>query len=262
MSSSIPVVLHGAAGRMGQSILRVLEGRGDLTLAAALVRADSALAGQPVYPAPGRTLRYASALASDVGASVLIDFSVADAFDQGLALALERKLAFVSGTTGLDERQREALESAAESIPVLWTANFSLGVAVLARLVSTAAKALPEWDCEIVEAHHARKQDAPSGTALMLGREAAAARGEDFGAVARFSHADSARAPGSIGFASVRAADIVGEHTVMFATDGERIELTHRAGDRMIFARGAAAAARWIAGRPPGRYTLEDVISS
>lgn len=262
MSSSIPIVLHGAAGRMGQSILRVLDERTDLTPVAALVRADSARVGQPVHPFSERTLRYVAALAPDVAASVLIDFSVAEAFDHGLALALERKLPFVSGTTGLDARQRAALERAAASIPTLWAANFSLGVAVLAKLVATAARAVPEWDCEIAEAHHAGKHDAPSGTGLMLGREVAASRGQDFDAVARYSHAGSARARGTIGFASTRAADIVGEHTVMFATAGERIELVHRATDRMIFARGAVAAARWIAGRPPGRYTLEDVISS
>lgn len=262
MATPISVVIHGAAGRMGQAILRVLDGRGDLAVAAALVRPDSEFAGRPLHPGSARTSRYASELAAEVAADALIDFSVAAAFDHGLALALERKLPFVSGTTGLDARQRAALEDAAASIPVLWSANFSLGVAVLARLVATAAKALPEWDCEIVEAHHARKQDAPSGTALMLGREAAAARGEEFDLVARFSHADSVRPAGSIGFASIRAADIVGEHTVLFATAGERVELTHRAVDRTIFARGAVAAARWIAGRPPGRYTLENVISS
>ncbi|MBO9662614.1 4-hydroxy-tetrahydrodipicolinate reductase [Dokdonella sp.] len=262
MSSSIPVVLHGAAGRMGQAILRVLDERADLTPVAALVRADSARVGQPVYPFSERTLRYAGTLAPDLAASVLIDFSVADAFDHGLALALERKLPFVSGTTGLDARQRAALERAAASIPTLWAANFSLGVAVLAKLVAAAARAVPEWDCEIAEAHHAGKHDAPSGTGLMLGREVAAARGQDFDAVARYSHAGNARARGTIGFASTRAADIVGEHTVMFATAGERIELVHRATDRMIFARGAVAAARWIAGRPAGRYSLEDVIFS
>lgn len=260
MSEPISVVIHGAAGRMGQAILRVLEQRGDLALAAALVRGNSTRIGQPVFAASERALRYASTLAPDVAASVLVDFSVADAFDHGLALALERKLAFVSGTTGLDARQRAELARAAESIPVLWAANFSLGVAVLAQLVAIAAKAVPGWDCEIAEAHHAGKHDAPSGTGLMLGREVAAARGQDFEAVARYSHADTMRAPGTIGFASTRAADIVGEHTVMFATPGERIELSHRAGDRTIFARGAVAAARWIAGRPAGTYVLSDVL--
>lgn len=262
MSGPTSIVLHGATGRMGQAILRILESRDDLVPAAALVREDSARIGEPVYPASERALRYASVLAQEIDANVLIDFSVAEAFDHGLALALERKLAFVSGTTGLDARQRAELVRAAESVPVLWAANFSLGVAVLAKLVVAAAKAVPDWDCEVAEAHHAGKHDAPSGTGLMLGREVAAARGQDFDTVARYSHADTARAPGTIGFASTRAADIVGEHTVLFATPGERIELVHRATDRTIFARGAVAAACWVAGRSPGRYTLEDVISS
>ncbi len=146
---------------------------------------------------------------------------------------------------------------------MLWSANFSLGVALLARLVAQAAQALPDWDCEIAEAHHSRKQDAPSGTALALGREVASARGQDFDAVAALSHvgANAPRTQDSIGFSVVRAGDIVGEHTVMFATEGERIELVHRATDRDIFARGAVAAARWIAGRAPGKYVLADVLS-
>lgn len=264
MSPPIPVVIRGAAGRMGQAILRVLEERDDVVLAAALVRAGSAQVDRPVYPSTEVPLRYAEALAPGVTTGVLVDFSVAEAFDTGLALALERRLAFVSGTTGLDEPRRAALDRAAGSIPVLWSANFSLGVAVLTRLVRDAARALPEWDCEIVEAHHGRKLDAPSGTALALGRAAAAARGQDFDAVAVLARAgeQAVRREAQIGFAAVRAGDIVGEHTVLLATAGERIELVHRATDRSIFARGAVAAARWIAGRPSGRYTIEDVVFS
>ena len=146
---------------------------------------------------------------------------------------------------------------------MLWSANFSLGVALLSRLVAEAARALPQWDCEIAETHHSHKQDAPSGTALALGREVAAARGQAFDAVARLSRSDmqAPRDPGEIGFAVTRAGDIVGEHTVLFATAGERIELSHRATDRTIFARGAVAAARWIASRPAGRYALMDVLA-
>lgn len=266
MHPPIPVAVHGAAGRMGQAVLRTLGGCDDLSLIAALVRADSGLVGQPLISpsnADGPGLRYATVLASDITAKVLIDFSVADAFDQVLAFALDHELAFVSGTTGLDTSQRAALERAAKSIPVLWSANFSLGVALLSRLVGEAARALPDWDCEIAEAHHSRKRDAPSGTALALGREVAAARGNDFEAVAALARCgeDVPRAPGSIGFAAIRAGDIVGEHSVLFATSGERIELVHRATDRDIFARGAVAAARWIADRPPGRYALADVIA-
>ena len=263
MSTPIPVVVRGATGRMGQAILRVLAERDDLTLAAALVRAGSAHAGQPVHPLADGGHRYVERLAPDDDARVLIDFSVAGAFDDGLALALERKLAFISGTTGLDEHQRATLERAATSIPVLWSANFSLGVAVLARLVREAAGALPEWDCEIIEAHHVAKRDAPSGTALALGRAVADARGQDFDAVAVPARTGetAAHKPGEIGFAAVRAGDIVGEHTVLLATAGERIELAHRATDRAIFARGAVAAARWIAGRAPGRYALDEVVA-
>lgn len=263
MSAPIPVVVRGAAGRMGQAILRVLAERDDLTLAAALVRTGSAQAGRPVYPLVEDSVRCAERLAPDVAAAVLVDFSVADAFDEGLALALERKLAYVGGSTGLDPRQRAALEHAAAAIPVLWSANFSLGVAVLARLVRDAARALPDWDCEILDAHHAAKRDAPSGTALALGRVVAGARGQDFDTVAVPARAgeSAARKAGQIGFAVVRAGDVVGEHTVLLATAGERIELAHRATDRAIFARGAVAAARWIAGRAPGRYTLDDVVA-
>jgi 4-hydroxy-tetrahydrodipicolinate reductase len=256
----IPVAVHGAAGRMGQAILMALREREDLRLVAALVRPGQV--GEASARAFG--IEGTENLPAGVAPAVLIDFSVAAAFDRALDMALQRRIAFVSGTTGLDARQREALDQAAASIAVLWSANFSLGVAVLAKLVGEAARALPGWDCEIAEAHHARKQDAPSGTALALGREVAAARGVDFEAVAQPWRAErhAARVAGEIGFAVTRAADIVGEHTVLFATAGERIELTHRATDRGIFARGAVAAAGWIAGRPSGRYTLQDVIAS
>lgn len=259
MSSVVPVAIHGAAGRMGQALLRDARERDDVRVVAALVRAGS--------PALGRGaddgIAFAAALDS-AAPRVLVDFSGAAAFDHALGVALERRIAFVSGTTGIDERQRTALQAASASIPVLWSANFSLGVALLTRLVEQAARALPQWDCEIVEAHHGGKRDAPSGTALAFGRAVAAARGVDFGAVARHSRdAESQpRAPGEIGFAVIRAADIVGEHEVLFATRGERIEFAHRATDRAIFARGALTAACWLAGRPAGQYALADVFGT
>lgn len=259
MDTPISVAVHGAAGRMGQAILAALRERDDLRLVAALVRPGPP--GDAPAHVPDAGVGYTESLPADVAPAVLIDFSAAAAFDGALDMALQRRLAFVSGTTGLDARQRAALDRAAASIAVLWSANFSLGIAVLTRLVGAAARALPEWDCEIAEAHHARKQDAPSGTALALGREVAAARGVDFEAVARFER-HAARVAGEIGFAVTRAADIVGEHSVLFATAGERIELVHRATDRGIFARGAVTAAGWIAGRPPGRYTLQDVVAT
>lgn len=251
---------------MGQAILHILFARADVTPVAALVRADSLLVGTSLAKGFGDVaadVMYTTALSASAEPDVLIDFSLAGAFDPALACALERKAAFVSGTTGLDARQQAALARAAESIPVLWSANFSLGIALLSRLVAQAARALPDWDCEIAEAHHVAKKDAPSGTALALGREVAAARGQDFEVAANRSRAGehASRAHGEIGFAVIRAGDIVGEHNVMFATRGERIELAHRATDRDVFARGAVAAARWIAGRPAGRYALADVLA-
>jgi len=242
---------------MGQAVLQAARERADADIVAALVRSGSPCSGQQVG---GSALAYSVAL--DAAPQVLVDFSNADAFGDALRLAVERRCAFVSGTTGIDARQRAAMAHAAATIPVLWSANFSLGVALLTRLVAQAAQAFPQWDCEIIEAHHGAKRDAPSGTALALGRAVAHAREVDFDAVARRSRDDEARprTPGEIGFAAVRAGDIVGEHEVMFATRGERIELVHRATDRAIFARGALEAACWIAARQAGLYTLDDVF--
>ena len=172
---------------------------------------------------------------------IAIDFSQPEGFDAILALCEKRGRPLVSGTTGLSQAQHAALAEAAARIPVAWASNFSLGVAVLQELVERAARALPGWDCDIVEAHHARKPDAPSGTALTLGEAAASA-----GAQPRY--------------ASLRAGDIVGEHLVQFTGTGERIELVHRAGNRDIFAHGALHAARQLRGRAPGRYRVRDLI--
>ena len=156
------------------------------------------------------------------------------------------------------------LPTRASSVAILRAANFSLGVAVLTRLLREAAAALPGWDLEIVEAHHGRKQDAPSGTALALGHAAAAARHTSLEAAAVYSRVGQTgeRIDGSIGFAVVRGGDIVGEHTAMLIGQGERLELGHRATDRSIFARGALQAAHWLAGRAPGQWRLDDVIAA
>ncbi len=262
MNRIVPIAVHGAAGRMGQAILRLASGEPRIDVVAAIVRQGSPEAGKRAHQTSANDLRYTTTLDASVAPSVLIDFSFADAFDDALALAVARHLAFVSGTTGLSEQQRAALGEASKAIPVLWSANFSIGVAVLDRLVREASRALAGWDCEIAEAHHRHKKDAPSGTALALGRTVAAARGVDFERVARRERAGAPRDASTIGFASMRAGDIVGEHTVLFAGEGERIELTHRARDRTIFARGALRAAMWLAGRSAGLYTLADVIGA
>ena len=233
----IRLLIHGATGRMGQALLRLCaagEG-GDCIVVAAVSRrpAQRVVDGVPQFAA--------SELAGVPGFDVAIDFSLPDGFDALVALCRQRRAALVSGTTGLSDSQRVALSEAAAEIPLLWAANFSLGVAVLEELVERAAAALEGWDCDIVETHHVNKQDAPSGTALALG--AAAERGD---ATPRY--------------ASLRAGDVVGEHLVQFTGTGERVELVHRAASRDVFARGALHAAARLRGRQPGAWRLRDLI--
>lgn len=264
---STRTVVYGAGGRMGRSLLVAGSAFDGVDIVAALVRAQSELLDTPVagvFDAQGNELVHVSALDPDLAVDVLIDFSAGDAFDNALAIAVEQRIAFVSGTTGLQPAQQLDLENAALRIPVLWSANFSLGVAMLRRLVGEAAAALgPEFQVEIIEAHHALKEDAPSGTALALGRAVAEARGRGLHEVERRSRDGmiGARDADEIGFSTIRGGDIVGEHTVMFIAPGERIELSHRANTRDLFARGALRAAQWIKGRPPGLYSIEDVLS-
>lgn len=262
MTEPIRIAIHGAAGRMGRSLIEITRQDARLKLAAALVAPGSTLEGTPlVSPAVPGALTYSTRLGA-AGARVLVDFSSAGGFDRALALCVERGMALISGTTGLSAAQWAALDAASAHIAVLHAANFSLGISLLTRLLRAAAAALPDWDIEILEAHHARKEDAPSGTALALGEAAAAARGrrlEEVMQTARHGQTGP-RAPGAIGFAVLRGGDVVGEHGVWLLGAGERIELTHRAGSRIIFARGALEAACWLAGRPPGHYTLEQVL--
>lgn len=238
MAGNVPrILIHGASGRMGQALLRLGAEQPDALRIVAAVNgrmpAQRVVNGIPCFAA--------SELGGVPEFDVAIDFSLPGGFDALLALCAARGGALVCGTTGLSEPQQQALAGAAARIPVLWASNFSLGVAVLNELVERAAAALPGWDCDIVEAHHVHKRDAPSGTALTLG--------------------ESARAGGAEPrYASLRAGDIVGEHAVQFTGMGERIELVHRATNRDIFARGALHAAARLHGRPPGRYRLRDLL--
>lgn len=259
------LVVNGASGRMGRAVLDLARADARWQVLAGVVALQSALAGRPLggVAAPGAA-RYGSDPGVVADADVVIDFSTPAGLGAVLEHCLQARVPLVTGTTGLDAALEARLSAAAGAIPLLRAANFSLGVALLTRLLRSAAAALPDWDLEIIEAHHARKQDAPSGTALALGRAAAAARGlalGDVAAIARTAGAGGRRA-GSIGFASVRAGDIVGEHTALLAGHGERLELTHRADDRAIFARGALSAAAWLAGRTPGPYELEAVLGN
>ncbi len=235
--------IFGWQGRMGRAIGVEIERVGE-TLAGGVDQGDDP-----------------SGLA--VRADVLVDFSSPAALEGNLAAARAAGTGIVVGTTGLTERHHAMIDAAAADIAVLQTGNTSLGIALLTRLVRDAARRLgPDWDIEIVESHHRLKVDAPSGTALMLGDAAAEGLGTtlaDSGVIGRAGLV-GARAAGTIGFASLRGGTIVGDHQVVFAGEGERIELGHRADDRALFARGAVRAAVWVAAAAPGRYTMDAVL--
>jgi 4-hydroxy-tetrahydrodipicolinate reductase len=197
------------------------------------------------------------------GAQVAIDFTLPAATEANLKACIESGTAIVIGTTGLEDRQRKAIEKAASEIPVVYARNLSVGVNVFMDLVGRAAKALGEgYDVEIIEAHHRHKVDAPSGTALALAERIAEAQGRKLNDLAVYGRhgRTGPRVPGTIGFAVVRGGSIVGEHTVRFIGAEEQVEFTHEASDRKTFARGALRAARWAAGRAPGLYSMADVL--
>lgn len=254
----------GAAGRMGQAIIAGIADDPRLVLAGAIERAGNERVGQPVGPPFPPSMTICSnhgplAIASDV----LVDFTAPAALEATLDAACDGKAAIVIGTTGLEPRHHAMIDRAAKSIAVLQAANTSLGVTLLARLVEDAARALgPDWDIEISELHHKHKVDAPSGTALALGEAAARGRGVKLASVSDRGRdgIGGARVTGHIGFASLRGGSAAGDHAVLFAGDGERVELRHLAENREIFARGALRAAAWLAGKPAGRYRMDDVL--
>ncbi|HEX7966228.1 MAG TPA: 4-hydroxy-tetrahydrodipicolinate reductase [Gammaproteobacteria bacterium] len=256
MSAPVRIALLGAAGRMGQAVLEAGGGRPDIKFTAALVKAGSSAHGKTSHG-----LSYGSDLAEALSdADVLLDFSLPESTGEALEACLAAGKPLVTGVTGMDEALKLRLKAAGERIPVLAAPNMSLGVALLTRMAEQAARVLgPDFDIEVAEAHHKHKKDAPSGTALALADVMARARGT--GPVDKRLERQGARAPGSIGFSVVRAGDIVGEHTVLFAGAGERLELSHRAQSRATFAQGALRAAVWIAGRPAGSYTLTDTLA-
>ncbi|MBW7852365.1 MAG: 4-hydroxy-tetrahydrodipicolinate reductase [Rhodospirillales bacterium] len=257
----------GCAGRMGQMLVReVLDSEG-CTLAGGTERPGGDAVGRDVGELAGRGF-----LGLPVGADpkllfdaadAVIDFTSPDATARHAPLAAAARCVHVVGTTGLGPDQEAALREAAARTPVVWAPNMSVGVNVLFAMVERLAAALdPDYDVEIVEMHHRHKVDAPSGTALGLGRAAAAGRGvrlEDVWQKVRDGHT-GARKRGDIGFATLRGGDVVGDHTVVFAADGERVEITHKASSRQVFAKGAVRAARWAHGKPPGLYSMRDVL--
>ncbi len=263
----LQVAVLGASGRMGRTVIRCLVGMDGLRLAGAVTETADPELGRDAgelcaIPALG------VALSDDPAeglrdAQVAVDFTLPTATEANVSAAVAQGSALVVGTTGLESVQMAALEAGARRIPVVYARNMSMGMAVFKDLAARAAAALDEdYDIEIVDAHHGRKVDAPSGTALELGERVAAARGQSLAAVAVHArHGQTgARERGAVGFSVIRAGNIVGDHSVLFAGAEERVELVHRAADRMVFARGALRAAGWAVGQPPGLYSMEDVL--
>jgi 4-hydroxy-tetrahydrodipicolinate reductase len=253
------IAVAGAGGRMGRTLIDALTGEKELTLAAALDVAGSSAIGAQISG-----IKVTSDIAAAVGAcDVFIDFTRPEGTLAHVDVCARRGKAMIIGTTGFSEAQKSAIREAARRIPVVMAANFAVGVNALTKLAESAARILGEgYDIEIIEAHHRQKVDAPSGTALALGQVLAAALGRDLGKDAVYGrHGEpGARKAREIGFHAVRGGDIVGEHTVLFAGLGERLELTVRSQSRSTYAAGALRAARWLAGRKPGLYDMNDVL--
>ena len=263
----IRIAVTGAAGRMGKTLIEAIANHSAVELAAALERPDSSLVGADAGELAGigrNGIRVSGDLAAVIDQfDVLIDFSVPAASAANVALCAHHGRQLVLGTTGFDDAQKEVIAEAATRIAICQSSNFSTGVNLCFKLLDMAARVLgDDVDIQIYEAHHRHKIDAPSGTALSMGEVVAGALGRDLRQVAVYGREGQtgARARDTIGFATVRAGDIVGDHTVMFAADGERVEITHKASSRMAFARGAVRAAHWLATRPAGRYDMQDVL--
>jgi 4-hydroxy-tetrahydrodipicolinate reductase len=261
------IAIIGVTGRMGRAIVRAAGESADVKVAAGLASPSSKELGKDVGELAGvaaRNVRVTSDLEAAISeCDVIIDFSNASATGGNVAAARAARKPIVIGTTGFAADVDAQIDEAAKEIPVLVAPNTSVGVTLLIELVRAAAKSLPapSFDIEINEAHHRNKRDAPSGTALALGRAAADGRGVALAQVGIGARTgDSPRKEGEIGFSVTRGGDIVGEHTVLFAGAGEVLSLGHRATDRSIFAQGAVRAAAWLAARPPGRYAMRDVV--
>ena len=267
MSDLPGIVVTGASGAMGQMLVRLIAASGKARLVGCIERPGHAWLGRDVGEAMGGAAMGVQVsddpLEAFARAQAVVDFTAPAATVAFAALAAQARAVHVVGTTGLEAEHHRRLDLAAHHAVIVQAGNMSLGVNLLTRLTAKVAQALDEdWDIEVVEAHHRRKVDAPSGTALMLGQAAAAGRGVDLDA-ARVSGRDGftgARDRGTIGFSAIRGGDIEGEHDVIFAADGERVILRHIATDRAVFARGALRAALWGQGQKPGRYDMMDVL--
>lgn len=268
-SAAIQLAIAGAAGRMGRALIAAAARAADLHIAAAIEHPEHPAVGKDagvVAGEPPLGVAVRADLAGDF--DVLIAFATPAATLEHLTQCRRQRRAIVIGTTGFDAAERARIREAGAEIPLLLAANTSIGMNMCVTLAATAAAMLKEsaalnaFDIEIVEAHHRHKVDAPSGTALLLGETMAAATGKNLDAAGVFARhgKTAARNPGDIGFSAIRGGDLAGEHTVLFIGDGERVEITHRATDRKIFAAGALRAAAWLARQPPGCYSMRDVL--
>ena len=261
------LAIAGVSGRMGRTLLEAIAADPDCALAGAVDRADSPMIGQDAGVVYGAVTgvqvgdNIESALNS---AQVLIDFTRPEASLAYLDACVAHKKSMVIGTTGFDAEGTARIQAAAQQIPIVFAPNMSVGVNLLMKLAELAAQVLHEgYDIEIIEAHHRHKVDAPSGTALGLGRAVANTLQRDLATCAVYGRegVTGERAPDSIGFSTVRGGDIVGDHTLLFAGIGERVELTHKASSRATFAQGALRAAKWLQGKAPGLYDMRDVLN-
>lgn len=261
------IAITGAAGRMGKVLIEAIDETDDLVLSAAIVHPDSSLVGADAGELAGIG-KNGVALAGNIADvkdafDLLIDFTFPDLTLENLAFCAEHGKAVIVGTTGLTDAEKEQVSMAAEKTPVVFAPNMSVGVNVMLNLLKTAAAVLgDDYDVEIIETHHRHKKDAPSGTALRLGEVVAEALGRDLKECAVYGREGftGERSRQEIGFETVRAGDVVGDHTVLFAAMGERMEVTHKASSRMTFAKGAVRAARWLQDKPAGLYDMQDVL--
>ena len=262
------IAVIGAAGRMGKTLIEAIQQAEGARLTAAVERPESSLIGADAGELAG-VGKLGVQVVGDLAQvlddfDVLIDFAHPTSTLVNLELCRDAGKAMVIGTTGFSEEEKQAIAAAAERVPIVFAPNFSVGVNLTLKLLDMAARVMgDEADIEIIEAHHRHKVDAPSGTALRMGEVVADALGRDLQKVAVYGREGQtgARDRSTIGFATVRAGDVVGDHTVLFATEGERVEITHKASSRMTFARGAVRSAVWLGERRSGLFDMQDVLS-
>ncbi|WP_368084968.1 4-hydroxy-tetrahydrodipicolinate reductase [Vibrio splendidus] len=263
----VRIAIAGAAGRMGRNLVKAAHQNSEASVGAGSERPESSLVGVDVGELCGEG-RFDVALVDDLSKAieefdVIVDFTVPVSTLANIELCKRHGKKLIIGTTGFSEEEKQVIDTASKEMPIVMAPNYSVGVNLVFKLLEKAAKVMGDYcDVEIVEAHHRHKVDAPSGTAIGMGEAIAGAMGNDLNDVAVWSREGitGERTKDEIGFATIRAGDIIGEHTAMFADIGERVEITHKATDRMTFANGAIKAAVWLNDKPAGFYTMTDVL--